>query len=129
MLGRCFLEHRRVNRVVFYLNDEEEGRLDRAVTESGLIRADYLRAVLDRLWSGALGSTDRSTEGALREALAQIHGFEELIAQMRERQGMSDSLNQELNQRLQESLATSDRLTLMLPSPASERDRPWWRVW
>ena len=48
---------------------------------------------------------------------------------MRERQGMSDSLNQELNQRLQEALTTSDRLTLMLPSPSSNGYRPWWRVW
>ena len=59
----------------------------------------------------------------------RIHGQEELITQMRERQGMSDSLNQELNQRLQEALTTSDRLTLMLPSPSSNGHRPWWRVW
>ena len=123
------MPHKRINRIVFYLNGEEEGRLDKAVDESGLIRADYLREVLDSVWSGALASTNGSTDGALREAQAQIHGLEELVAQMRERQGMSDSLNQELNQRLQESLATSDRLTLMLPSPASEGNRPWWRVW
>ena len=94
-----------------------------------MIRADYLREVLDSVWSGALASTNGSTDGALREAQAQIHGQEELITQMRERQGMSDSLNHELNQRLQEALSTSDRLTLMLPSPASEGNRPWWRVW
>ena len=121
------MPHKRTNRIVFYLNDEEEGRLDKAVDESGLIRADYLREVLDSVWSGALASTNGSTDGALREAQAQIHGQEELITQMRERQGMSDSLNQELNQRLQEALTTSDRLTLMLPSPSSNGHRPWWR--
>ena len=119
------MPHKRGNRIVFYLNDEQEGRLDKAVDESGLIRADYLREVLDGVFTGALASTD----GAPREAQAQIHGLEQLIAQMRERQGMSDSLNQELNQRLQEALSTSDRLTLMLPSPSSEGQRPWWRVW
>ena len=123
------MPHKRINRIVFYLNDEEEGRLDKAVDESGLIRADYLREVLDSVWSGALASTNGSTDGALREAQAQIHGQEQLITQMRERQGMSDSLNQELNQRLQEALTTSDRLTLMLPSPSSNGHRPWWRVW
>ena len=123
------MPHKRTNRIVFYLNDEEEGRLEQAVAESDLIRADYLREVLDSVWSGASASTNGSTDGALREAQAQIHGQEELIAQMRERQGMSDSLNQELNQRLQEALTTSDRLTLMLPSPSSNGHRPWWRVW
>ena len=83
------MPHKRINRIVFYLNDEEEGRLDKAVDESGLIRADYLREVLDSVWSGALASTNGSTDGSLREAQAQIHGQEELITQMRERQGMS----------------------------------------
>ena len=127
------MPHKRTNRIVFYLNDEEEGRLDKAVAESGLIRADYLREVVDSVWSVAFasteGNTNGSTGGALREAQAQIHGLEELITQMRERQGMSDSQNQELNQRLQEALSTSDRLTLMLPSPSSNGHRPWWRVW
>ena len=40
------MPHKRINRIVFYLNDEEEGRLDKAVDESDLIRADYLREVL-----------------------------------------------------------------------------------
>ena len=65
------MPHKRINRIVFYLNDEEEGRLDKAVDESGLIRADYLREVLDSVWSGALASTNGSTDGALREAQAQ----------------------------------------------------------
>ena len=123
------MQHKRGNRIVFYLNDEEAARLDKAVDESGLIRADYLREVFDGVFTGALASTDGSTDGAPREAQAQIHGLEQLIAQMRERQGMSDSLNQELNHRLQEALSTSDRLTLMLPSPSSNGHRPWWRVW
>ena len=123
------MQHKRGNRIVFYLNDEEAARLEQAVADSDLPRADYLREVLDSVWSGALASTDGSTDGAPREAQAQIHGLEQLITQMRERQGMSDSLNHELSQRLQEALATSDRLTLMLPSPSSNGHRPWWRVW
>ena len=123
------MQHKRGNRIVFYLNDEEAARLEQAVADSDLPRADYLREVLYGVFTGALASTDGSTDGAPREAQAQIHGLEQLIAQMRERQGMSDSLNQELSQRLQEVLATSDRLTLMLPSPSSNGHRPWWRVW
>ena len=91
------MQHKRGNRIVFYLNDEEADRLEQAVADSDLPRADYLREVLDGVFTGALASTD----GAPREAQAQIHGLEQLITQMRERQGMSDSLNQELNQRLQ----------------------------
>ena len=119
------MQHKRGKRTVFYLNDEEAARLEQAVADSDLPRADYLREVLDGVFTGALASTD----GAPREAQAQIHGLEQLITQMRERQGMSDSLNHELSQRLQEALATSDRLTLMLPSPSSNGHRPWWRVW
>ena len=124
-MGGVSIQHKRGNRTIFYLNDEEAARLEQAVADSDLPRADYLREVLDGVFTGALASTD----GAPREAQAQIHGLEQLIAQMRERQGMSDSLNQELSQRLQEALATSDRLTLMLPSPSSNGHRPWWRVW
>ncbi len=127
------MQHKRSNRIVFYLNDEEADRLEKAVEASDLPRADYLREVLENAFSGASTSTEVSTiistDGALREAQAQVRGLEELVAQMRERQGMSDSLNQELNQRLQEALATSDRLTLMLPSPSESGHRPWWRVW
>ena len=123
------MQHKRGKRIVFYLNDEEAVRLEQAVADSDLPRADYLREVLDGVFTGALASTDGSTDGVPREAQAQIHGLEQLITQMRERQGMSDSLNQELSQRLQEALTTSDRLTLMLPSPSSNGHRPWWRVW
>ena len=118
------MQHKRGNRIVFYLNDEEAARLEQAVADSDLPRADYLREVLDGVFTGALASTDGITDGAPREAQAQIHGLEQLITQMRERQGMSDSLNQELSQRLQEALATSDRLTLMLPSPSSNGTSP-----
>ena len=128
-MGGVSIQHKRGNRTVFYLNDEEAARLEQVVADSDLPRADYLREVLDGVFTGALASTDGSTDGAPREAQAQIHGLEQLITQMRERQGMSDSLNQELSQRLQEALATSDRLTLMLPSPSSNGHRPWWRVW
>ena len=95
------MQHKRGNRIVFYLNDEEADRLEQVVADSDLPRADYLREVLDGVFTGALASTDGITDGVPREAQAQIHGLEQLITQMRERQGMSDSLNQELSQRLQ----------------------------
>ena len=41
---------------------------------------------------------------------------------------MSDSLNQELNQKLKGAHALSDRLQLALPA-AGETRRSWWRFW
>ena len=64
----------------------------------------------------------------LAAAQARIDGLEALVEQRRERQGMSDSLNQELNQRLKEAHALSDRFQLTLPT-AGEARRSWWRFW
>lgn len=90
-----------------------------------------------KCWRMPLGALPSALAKALLKAQLEhcakhkqhIRGLEDLVAQMRELQGMSDSLNQELNQRLQEALASSDRLTLMLPSPASNGRRPRWRIW
>ena len=70
----------------------------------------------------------RSTGKALAAAQARIDGLEALVQQQRERQGMSDSLNQELNQRLKEAHALSDRFQLALPA-AGETRRSWWQFW
>ena len=51
------MQHKRGNRIVFYLNDEEAARLEQAVADSDLPRADYLREVLDGVFTGALAST------------------------------------------------------------------------
>ena len=61
-------------------------------------------------------------EGDVRALTVEKDGLERLIQQQRERQGMSDSLNQELTK-------TIDRITLILPAPSSDADRPWWKLW
>ena len=122
----------RPHRIVFYIGDAQHQRLSEAIQGSGLERADWLRAAIDGAASGgAPHGTSASTEGAsadLAAAHATIQGQADLIQQMRERQGMSDSLNQELSQRLKESLASHDRLQLMLPA-AGQTSRRWWRFW
>lgn len=63
-------------------------------------------------------------EGDVRALEAERDGMQELINTQRERQGMSDSLNQELT-------TTVNRLTLMLPAAGeSSEGRGFnWRFW
>lgn len=124
------MQHKRNRRVVFYLYEDEAQRLDDAISDSDMTRADWLRQAVASAADGATVSTRGNTSEA-PEALAVAHerirGLEELLQQARERQGMSDALNQELNARLEESHATVDRFQLMLP--AAGQTRQWWRFW
>ena len=87
--------------IVFYLNDQEAARLNNAVAESGMERPDWLRANTESAIAGSANGTPADTLEAqvakLAAAQARIDGLEALVQQQRERQGMSDSLNQELN--------------------------------
>lgn len=124
------MQHSKSNRVVFYIDDQQLNRLNNAVEASNMEKADWLRQALDSAASGAAASTGASTPEApvaLAVAHERIRGLEELLQQARERQGMSDALNQELNARLEESHATVDRFQLMLP--AAGQTRQWWRFW
>ena len=58
----------------------------------------------------------------LAAAQAQTAGKEQVISLLRERLGLADSQNIALNQRLEESLGTVDKVTLALP-PA------FWGCW
>ena len=125
------MQHSKSNRVVFYIDDQQLKRLNEAVEASDMEKADWLRQALDSAATGAASSTETSTSeahGALAAAQERIRGLEELLQQARERQGMSDSLNQELNQRLKESHATVDGFRLMLPA-AGQTERRWWQFW
>ena len=57
------MQHKRGNRIVFYLNDEEAARLEQAVADSDLPRADYLREVLDGVFTGALAMAQTEHPG------------------------------------------------------------------
>ena len=125
------MQHKRDNRIVFYTNDEEFRRLEEAIAASDLQKGDWLRQATDSATQGAAGRTLGSTsetQAALATAQAHIDGLEALVQQQRERQGMSDSLNQELNQRLKEAHAISDRFQLALPA-GGETGRSWWQFW
>ena len=126
------MRQKRKHRIAFYMNDEEHEPVQMAVVASDLEPADWFREAVASAAAIASSGTPQSnpeTQAALAAAQERIHGQDELIQQMRERQGMSDSLNQELNQRLKEAHASSDRLQLMLPAPASNGHRQWWRLW
>lgn len=124
----------RPHRIVFYINDSQFQRLNDAIEKSGLERADWLRTAVDGAATvapqGINGTSRGITEVPAELAAAQerVRGLEELVQQQRERQGMSDALNQELSQRLKESHATLDGFRLMLPA-AGETGRRWWRFW
>ena len=125
------MQPKRDTRIVFYLNAHEAARLNNAVAESGVERPDWLRANTESAIAGAANGTPADTleaQVALAAAQAGIDGLEALVQQQRERQGMSDSLNQELNQRLKEAHTISDRFQLALPA-TSETSRSWLRSW
>ena len=130
-------------RVVFYVTPTMHRRFEGAVQASGMQPADWLRRWMDqtlvRLESEELvesgdvagGGEDIPVSSRLAAALAQIEGLEQVNTLLRERLGMADAQNLELNKRLEESHATFDRVTLALPGPAGgERaGRSVWRFW
>ena len=129
--GGATKQPKRDTRIVFYLNTQEAACLNGAVAESRMERPDWLRTAVQRAVEGAADGTPADTleaQVALAAAQARIDGLEALVQQQRERQGMSDSLNQELNQRLKEAHTISDRFQLALPA-AGETSRSWWRFW
>ena len=136
-------DNRRTERVVVYITADWHRRLEEAVARDDLERADWLRRALEH----AVGQSEVDAESvdesgqhvpaeillaAAQERIRGLEGInrglETLIEQQRERQGMSDSLNQELAKRLEEAHSTVDRITLMLP-PAGQTGRRWWRFW
>ena len=125
------MQPKRDTRIVFYLNAHEDARFNNAVAESGMERPDWIRSTIDSTVAGAANGTPADTleaQAELAAAQARIDGLEALVEQQWERQGMSDSLNQELNQRLREAHAISDRFQLALPA-AGETGRSLWRFW
>ena len=64
----------------------------------------------------------------LVETRAENRGLQALVDQLRERLGMADAHNLDLNKRLEEAHTTVDRVTLMLPA-AGQTGRTWWKFW
>ena len=136
-------DNRRTERVVVYVTADWHHRLEEAISRDELERADWLRRALENaigeseIAAGEGETDDRRVPAEVLLAVAQERirgledvnrGLEELIAQQRDRQGMSDSLNQELTKRLEEVHSTVDRITLMLPA-AGQTGQRWWKFW
>ena len=136
-------DNRRTERVVVYVTADWHSRLQEAIARDALERADWLRRALENaIGESEIAAGEEETgerrvpaEVLLAAAQERIRGLEEinrgleaLIQQQRERQGMSDSLNQELTKRLGEVHSTVDRMTLMLPA-AGQTGQRWWKFW
>ena len=130
-------------RVVFYIMPSVRARLDNAVGASGMQHADWLRQWLEEalvrveseaLLAGNVAEGDQSViplASQLAAAEARVQGLEEIVAILRERLGMADAHNLELNKRLEESHSTIDRVMLALPAAGqgSEPTRRSWQFW
>ena len=128
-------EERQSVRVVFYLTPEWAGRLDEAVGAEGLTRrGPWVRRLVERTLAGVdkpeleLSSDEVTLQVQLAESRAENRGLQALVDQMRERLGMADAHNVDLNRRLEEAHTTVDRVTLMLPA-AGQTGRTWWKFW
>ena len=135
--------NRRSQRVVVYITVDWERRMEESFARDELEKADWLRRTIEHaIGRSEIKTPDEANDGRrvapevlLAAAQERIRGLEEinrgleaLIQQQGERQGMSDSLNQELTKRLGEVHSTVDRMTLMLPA-AGQTGQRWWKFW
>ena len=128
-------------RVTFHVTPAMNERIDRIIIESGRPRSDALRLLMAdavQLYEGRMADAEEigdvaglTLETQLSTAKAEIKGLEEVNELLRERLGMADAQNIELNKRLESSLATVDRVTLALPAPAEGAGptRRSWQFW
>ena len=136
-------EERLTARISFYTKPSIDERLDKVVAASPWDKPDWLRHWLEdtlvRLETEELlgevapdtDVTDAPLAVQLATALAQVVGLEEVISLLRERLGLADAQNIELNRRLEESHATVDRVMLALPAPSGDAGptRRSWQFW
>lgn len=138
-------------RITFYITPSFRERVTAAILDANMTQADWLRLALEekveRFERGSIEedhhtlpvvASDGSEQldiarltSELAAARATIEGQERLIAQQRERQGMSDSLNQEQAKSLDTALDAVSRLSRALPA-AGESTRSGgfnWRFW
>ena len=122
-------------RLVVYVTEEVFHRVENAVEASDLERPDWLRAAVEAAVAKAEAPEDTANETPLHMEVevarltAENAGLKEVVAQARERQGMSDSLNQELAKSLEREQELVQRMTLALPAPSENGKRDWWRFW
>lgn len=122
-------------RVVFYLTPTWAARLDEAIEAAGQDhRGPWVRRIIEQTLEGTEESQVELSDDVvtlqleLTETRAENRGLQALVDQMRERLGLADAHNQDLNRRLEEAHTTVDRVTLMLPA-AGQTGRTWWKFW
>ena len=122
-------------RIAFYLTPTWAARLDDAVEAAGEThRGPWVRRLIEQTLEGSeVGRAELPEDVVtlqleLTETRAENRGLQALVDQMRERLGLADAHNQDLNRRLEEAHTTVDRVTLMLPA-AGQTGRTWWKFW
>lgn len=128
-------------RVVFYVTPTMKRRLDAAVEGSDLEAGGWLRHFLDEalvefeaqglITGEGKGGSEAPIASQLAAAEARLESQEEVIALLRERLGLADAQNIELNRRLEEAHSAVERVTLALPAPAEAAGptRRGWQFW
>ena len=130
-------------RITVYVTPSMHIRFERVVETSGMQPADWLRRCIDnemvRLEAEELVEGGVSGEEAavmpvvaqLAAAEARLESQEEVISLLRERLGLADAQNIELNRRLEEAHSAVERVTLALPAPSesAEPARRGWQFW
>jgi len=128
-------EERQSVRIAFYLTPTWAARLDDAIETAGEThRGPWVRRLVEQALDGT--EVDRAElpddvvalQLELTESRAENRGLRALVDQLRERVGLADVHNQDLNRRLEEAHSTVDRVTLMLPA-AGQTGRSWWKFW
>ena len=130
-------------RITVYVTPSMHIRFERVVESSGMQPADWLRRCIDNelvrmeveelVEGGALGegASGMPVSAQLAAAEARLESQEEVISLLRERLGLADAQNIELNRRLEEAHSAVERVTLALPAPAEAAGstRRGWQFW
>ena len=77
------------------------------------------------------GASGIPVSAQLAAAEARLESQEEVISLLRERLGLADAQNIELNRRLEEAHSAVERVTLALPAPTESAGptRRGWQFW
>ena len=130
-------------RITVYVTPSMHIRFERAVEASDIQPADWLRRCIENelvrleaeeiVEGGAPGEvvSGMPVSSQLAAAEARLESQEEVSSLLRERLGMADAQNIELNKRLEEAHSTVDRAMLALPAPAESAGptRRGWQFW
>ena len=101
----------------------------RRCIDSELVRQESEEIVEGGASSDSVSGMPLSSQFAAAEA--RLVGQEDVISLLRERLGLADAQNIELNRRLEEAHSAVERVTLALPAPSGDAGptRRGWQFW